>query len=348
MEGNLKYVLNERHPLNYEKFFNDPRLYGRMIKQCRTNLDMDVIELSKKVGCTHGEISKIENGERKYINIAYLMRFAAVFECSYTYLLGRTDDPNEECYMDVYINPLYNQKLISFFGSHFKQAVNLEYYGEKEKKESCSCNMQYIVSKAKAAKKGIIISSEKERYYLVYLDRKSLFGSRSMYLPLAYDASQLYVNVGKEKNLLSETQKNFEYLQYLNKADMGKSLLEGILIVQSCKGTETHVRPFDPFVEHDFENRTKIRTIFYDENGTNIKNIRLLNYLFSLKTLEQLDEVKIIDHLNNLVKTDQVLRRRFGQLIENLIRLDTRQLCKIDEIIKKATRENRKNSNIYR
>lgn len=159
-----KELYIENFPMQFEAYCNDTKIYGKRIRKERERISTErgktytVRDLAIDLGIKHSTVTKIETGNRSRINIDYLNLMCNLFNCSYLYLLGKSNYRTASTSNYCFPNPRNNTELL-------KMIISLGniFYINKEMVTASNYILGMIIDKARSNPKGIIVHNKSKK-----------------------------------------------------------------------------------------------------------------------------------------------------------------------------------------
>lgn len=286
-KSNELYI--ENFPMQFEAYCNDTKIYGERIRKERERISAErgktytVRDLASDLGIKHSTISKIENGNRNRINIDYLNLMCSIFNCSYLYLLGKSNYRTASTANYCFPNPRNNTELLKMIIS-----LGNVFYINKKIVTSSNYILGMIIDEARSSPRGITIKSGKTKYQVYYFLKECLIKpKKSNVLTRAENSSEI---ITEEK--YPDINPRIERELYENDS------IDDILIIQDCTTRNDMIRYTETEKDDNALYLLKLQALFF-EDLIHIKNYNLLDFLY---TIRNIDEINNSDILLKLVK----------------------------------------------
>lgn len=108
-------------------------IIGQRIKERRLNKKLSMSQLADRVGVARTTISRYESGNIENIPMAILESLSRSLDCSVSYLIGKTEDPEKKIdYVNIGVTDFKDvNKLIQYVQNYiYANSMELTYRGE--------------------------------------------------------------------------------------------------------------------------------------------------------------------------------------------------------------------------
>lgn len=323
----LKELYVTHYPMFFEKYLNDVSEYGNRVRNKRKSVNLTVRQLSQKLGISHSELSKIENGNKTFINLDILQMLSEILDCSIFFLLAKSDFEKGKLENYCYTNPYNNQELIEAWCTNLEHSTCRKIFADGKEFEMPDFRIRTLIDIAKENPDGIKLHIDDRIYYLMYLTKKYYVKST----PLRKEKYIEYKTAIFEKNnkirekLPNDSVEFFRYKEF-----------KDCLIIQNCSPVQwlaEKVTNADINVLY----HQKLTEIF-QKGFMQYTNYNLIDYLFELHEVNQFNEDSIIQIFTRILHTSEIDHSSICKLINKLLYLPRKDIDdlidKVDELLK--------------
>ena len=283
--GDWKELYTENFPMLFEAYCNDTKIYGEKIRKERERISAErgktytVRDLASDLGIKHSTVTKIENGNRAKINIDYLNMMCNIFNCSYLYLLGKSEYRTALTANYCYPNPRNNTELlekINSFGSVF--TVN------EKKVTSPEYVSKILIDEAHSNPTGITVKNEKAKYKVYYFLKGQLTKPKLKHILTRAEESNMF-------------ESEFEQALYYNDS------IVDIIIIQDLTTRSDMIRFTEPKKDNLTLYLSKLQDLFF-EDYTRIKNYSLLDFLHEIRNIDKINNSDLLFEVLKVFHTE--------------------------------------------
>lgn len=289
-----KELYIDNFPMQFEAYCNDTKIYGKRIRKERERISTErgktytVRDLAADLGIKHSTVTKIENGNRCKINIGYLNLMCNLFNCSYLYLLGKSNYRTASTTNYCFPNPRNNTELL-------KMIISLGniFYINNEMVTSSNYVLGMIIDKARSNPKGITVRNKSKKYKIYYFLKENLIKQ-------------------KNSNILTQAENSNDFTmeeEYLNihprieeELYQNKSIYD-IIIIQDCTAKNDMIHYTEPEKDDNALYRLKLQSLFI-EDWVHVKNYNLLDFLYAIRNIEEINNSEILCELTKIFRDD--------------------------------------------
>ena len=170
--NDLKELYITNYPMFFEKYSNNILEYGNRVRKKRQSLNLSLRQLSRRLRVPHSEISKIENGNKTFINLDILQMLSKTLGCSALFLLAKSDFEKGFVENYCYTNPYTNQELIKDWCINIQHSTSRKIFASGKELEMTDFRIRSLIDIAKENPDGIKFHIDDRIYYLTYLTKK--------------------------------------------------------------------------------------------------------------------------------------------------------------------------------
>ena len=125
----------------------DPTVYGSRVRGIREKNGYSGDQLATSIGTTNQNLSKIENGQFKRLNLDLMWLICAVFDTNPCYLFGKTDSPGEAQFIDGKGRTRTSREPVKFMEPDYAHLVTEIENGFHTEPELCQAFLRILSSK---------------------------------------------------------------------------------------------------------------------------------------------------------------------------------------------------------